>query len=153
MTECKTCAHAQTASDDAVVCTPPGVEPYAEPAAGHAALTEVVGVRGDVPGLVVAALARQAPRQLPVVDDQDRFVGFVSSQALSSRHWPWRVVSMTPARDLVFGRFLAVRVSDPLPVALRLMAHRGARAVALVDAEGVLQGVLSDIDALRALKS
>ena len=152
LTECKTCAHAQTASDDAVVCTPPGVEPSDELAAGMAALTEVVGVRGDVPGLVVAALARRAPWQLPVVDDQDRFVGFVSSHTLS-RPWPWRIVSMTPARDLVFGRFLAVRVSDPLPVALRLMAHRGARAVALVDAEGVLQGVLSDIDALRALKS
>jgi CBS domain-containing protein len=153
LAECKTCAHAHTASDDAVVCTPPGLDPSDEPASGKAALTEVIGVRGDVPGGVVAALARRTLWQLPVVDDEDRFVGFVSSHTLSSRPWPWRIVSMTPARDLVFGRFLAVRISDPLPVALRLMAHRGARAVALVDAEGVLQGVLSDIDALRALRS
>lgn len=153
LTECKACAHAQSASDEAVVCTPPEVEPSDGPAAGMAALTTVVGVRGDVPALVVAELSRHGPSQLPVVDDQDRFMGFVSSRALGSRSWPWRAVSMMPARDSVFGRFLAVRVSDPLPVALRLMAHRGARAVALVDAEGVLQGVLSDIDALRALKS
>jgi CBS domain-containing protein len=43
-------------------------------------------------------------------------------------------------------------VSLPLDAALRLMAHHGARAVALVDDEGLLKGVLSDIDALRGLK-
>ena len=109
-------------------------------------------VRGDVPGLLVLPLTRKPPWQVPVVDEGNHFIGFVSSQALAGRAWPWRLLSITPAEDLVFGRFLRVSVSDPLPTALRLMAHRGARAVALVDDAGVLQGVLSDIDALRSLK-
>lgn len=153
LAECKICAHAQSASLEGVLCSPPGPEPSGAPVAGKAAIDDVISVRGDVPGMVVASLTGRTPWQVPVVDEADRFIGFVSSQTLFSRPWPWRIVSITPARELVFGRFLAVMVSDPLPTALRLMAHRGARAVALVDREGVLKGVLSDINALRALKS
>lgn len=150
---CNTCAHAHSVSDEVVVCVPPGLDGAPDDdAAGAVALPDVIGVRADVPGMALLALTRKAPWQVPVVDDEDRFMGFVSSGGLAARAWPWRLVAMTPARDLVFGRFLSVSVSEPLPIALRLMAHRGARAVALVDEEGVLQGVMSDIDALRGLK-
>lgn len=151
---CNTCAHAQTVADDAVICTPPGLEePAVAEVAGWMALPDVTGVRADVPGIALGALTRKGPWPVPVVDDHDHFIGFVSAQGLNIRAWPWHLVALTPARDLVFGRFLNVAVSERLPVALRLMAHRGARAVALVDGEGVLKGVMSDIDALRGLGS
>jgi CBS-domain-containing membrane protein len=124
----------------------------AEGPAGASGLRTVVGVRANVPWSSAAPLASAPPWQVPIVDGVDRFIGFVSSQDLASRVWPWRVLRLVPAGELSYGRFLAAPVSLPLDAALRLMAHHGARAVALVDDEGLLKGVLSDIDALRGLK-
>jgi CBS-domain-containing membrane protein len=87
---------------------------------------------------------------VPVVDDGGRFLGFVSSSGLASLSWPWRLINVTPARHLAFGPFLSVSESDPVGSALRIMAHRGARMLALVDSDGTMVGVLSDVDALRA---
>jgi CBS domain-containing protein len=51
------------------------------------------------------------------------------------------------------GVSLSVSEIEPLGSVLRLMARRGARSVALIDASGVLQGIVLDVDALRAIAS
>jgi hypothetical protein len=152
---CKSCAHAQVVTEDAVICAPPGPSgnpSTTESAAGASGLRTVVGVRANVPWFSAAPLAKAPPWQVPIVDGVDRFIGFVSSRDIASRRWPSRLLRLVPAGELAFGRFLAAPASMPLDGALRLMAHHGARALALVDKNGLLQGVLSDIDALRGLK-
>jgi CBS domain-containing protein len=121
-----------------------------EAAAASAALLRVTLVRGDVPGPELIELARNATRHLPIVDDADRFLGFVTPKLLDEARWPFHRVAVALAREVAAGASLLVLETEPLGRALRLMARRGARSVALVDPDGVLQGVLTDVDALWA---
>jgi hypothetical protein len=83
---------------------------------------------------------------VPVVDAADRFAGFVSS------HMPTALAGAVRAvGDSAFGPELAVSETESPLQALRLMAHRHACFVAVVDASGTPRGVLRDVDALRAV--
>jgi CBS domain-containing protein len=150
---CKTCVHAHSVSLDAVVCTPPApsLPSGADAPAAVAALPRVTLVRADVPGAVLVGTINESPWRLPVVDDEGRFVGFLSPDALRGPEWPWRRLALAKASELVSGGSLLVREEESLGRSLRVMARRGARALALIEPSGVLQGVLRDVDALRAL--
>jgi hypothetical protein len=88
---------------------------------------------------------------LLVFDDADRFQGFVSSAQRTLPQWPWSGPGPVVARDLANGRALLVPETATVGSALRLMARRGARWLAVVDASGALRGALSDVAALSAL--
>ena len=149
---CKECVHAHSVSSASVVCSPPGPMLAAGMGApaGSAALTRWTVVRADVPGMALVSLSGSTPWPLPVVDDSDRFLGFVSSAQLERPKWPWHRIAVTLAREFVAGASLLVPEVEPLGRALRMMARRGARSLALVDPSGVLRGVLTDVDALHA---
>jgi CBS domain-containing protein len=120
--------------------------------AASAALRQVTLVRSDVPGAALVELAKSTPWRLPVVGEDDRFLGFVSHRLLEGPQWPWHRIKITPASDLVAGASLTVLETERLGHALRWMAGRGARSLALVDALGRFRGLLSDVDALRAAR-
>jgi hypothetical protein len=85
------------------------------------------------------------------VDPRGRFIGFVSEKALRSSGLPPRFVLAMPAMLLVSGGALAVHEGRSLKYAIHAMANHGTRVIALLGAPGDLRGVLTDIEALRAI--
>lgn len=153
---CRNCAHAHMVSPERVVCSlpEPALPEGGEAPAASVARRQVTLVRGDVPGSVIAVLLREEPWPLPVVDHEDRFLGFVSPRLLAQPRWPWQGARTLPAREVVMGASLFAPESESLANVLRVMARRGARSIALVDrSSGAVQGILFDVDALRALVS
>lgn len=149
---CKTCVHVRSVSARSVVCAPEerlGVD--TEPVAASAALGRVTIVREDVPTEILLALSNGPPWLVPIVDGSDRFLGFVSATRLAKSRSSGRGASATLAGEIAVGASMLALESAPLAHALRVMARRGARSLALVDRSGVVRGVLSDVDALRAL--
>jgi predicted transcriptional regulator len=55
------------------------------------------------------------------------------------------------AGDIALGSSLVVREADSVGQALRVMANRRARVVAVVDDSGTPRGVLRDVDLLSRL--
>jgi CBS-domain-containing membrane protein len=94
-----------------------------------------------------------APAMAPVVDEGGRFLGFVEAAEASATSAQPRLARTLPPEALIFGRSLWVRYGTPLRAALRTMAARHSRVLALVDDEGRLQGLLRDVDALRAVRA
>jgi hypothetical protein len=150
---CERCVHAHSIEPDVVVCTPPGANvPLGMDApAALSALPRVTLVRADVPGPVLASTLNESAWRLPVVDEADRFLGFLSSDILRGPQWPWRRLALATARELVADASLLILEGESLGRGLRVMARRGARALALIEPSGVLRGVLRDVDALRAV--
>jgi CBS domain-containing protein len=150
---CRRCAHVHAVTRELVLCAPPGVDPPAGPGAPAASLasSHVALVRDDVPGGVILDLAERTAPPLVVIDERDRFLGFVSLGLRALPQWPWVRFGQGVARDFTKGRALFVLETAPVISALRLMARRGARWLALVDATGAAQGVISDVAALAAL--
>ena len=150
MEECKGCARAQEVSPRGVVCTP--VEESGKAVtAGMAATHHAVCVRGDVPGRLLVSLAAEEPWHLAVIDERDRFLGFVASRRLAGVPRGRTVLDQVPAYRLASGAALAIHESESLRDALRMMAHHGTRVLALLDDDGVYRGELNDLEALRAL--
>jgi CBS-domain-containing membrane protein len=149
---CKKCVHAHAVSPEAVVCSPPGpaLRDGLDAPAASAAMATVTVVRADCPAAAVAGLAPTPHRPVAVVDDQDRFLGFLSS-VHDRPGWPAARLDSALAREVATGPALLLLETEPMAQALRLMATRGVRALALVDASGAVQGVLLDLDALRAI--
>jgi len=152
---CKACAMAQEVTAGEVLCTPVTERSAPEETpAGSAAGAQILCVHADVPCQMLVSVAPREPWSVPVVDDQARFLGFVASRQLAPPPRIRRptVLDSIPARDLTSGTVLAIHECTTVRAALRLMAHRSTRVLALVDDEGVLRGALSDIEALGALR-
>lgn len=151
---CRNCAHAILISAESVVCcvpvaTPPG---GADAAAASVALRDVTIVRADVPGSEIADRLREEPWPLPVVDNDDHFLGFASLGLIERPKWPWQAPETLAAREVLVGASLFAFESESLGNVLRIMARRGSRFIALVDgSSGAVQGILFDVDALQAL--
>jgi CBS domain protein len=149
---CCGCPHANAISKSSVECAPPA------PNSGSTDWTIVAAISaltfccldGELTGEAAAPLLAQRADGLPVVDARGRFCGFVSSAAPGSGGLPSRLSSTLRVRDLAVGHALAIGEERSIGEALEAMALRHARALAVVDADGNVRGVLTDIDALRA---
>jgi CBS-domain-containing membrane protein len=112
----------------------------------------ISGAEQDVPMKKIFA-SGAAPAMVPVVDEDDRFLGFVEAPEAGAKDLPPRLARTLPAEALIFGRSLWVRDGTPVRAALRTMAARHSRVLALVDDQGRLRGLLHDVDALRAVRT
>ncbi|MCZ7461934.1 CBS domain-containing protein [Streptomyces sp. WMMC940] len=113
---------------------------------------------------IVAAMGRWSVTAVPVVDDERRVVGVVSEADLLRKE---EVRGTDPARadplhrpdaeragdvraeDLMTAPPVTVRAAATLPHAARLMARRHVKRLPVVDAHGVLKGMVSRADLLK----
>jgi CBS domain-containing protein len=149
---CRTCPDNVHIRSESVTCGVPE-EPERAGANTPAALVSVAHVmcaRADARAAALVSVI-QPPWLIPLVDDVDRFVGFVSSSSLATSMWPSRVAILMRLRDLAYGSSLMIHESTTIREALHMMAYRRTRWIAIVDSDGKLQGMLSDIDALSAI--
>ena len=87
---------------------------------------------------------------LPVVDGHGRVVGILTDRdvclAVAARHKsPWQI----PVRDAMTKRVVTCQQTDDVSVALAAMTEHRVRRLPVVDAEGLLKGVLSIDDLIR----
>lgn len=149
LTQCKVCSHLRALSVETITCSVPcPFEAGPKAPAVLGSRVRVTVVRGDVPTTALAQLERDPTWPAPVVDAGDRFIGFLRERGPSPR-WPWHRSAPSFAAEMAACPTRVVRETEPLERALRVMAHCGARYLALIDSKGVLQGVLLDVDALR----
>ena len=151
--KCRKCAHVHFVSPESVVCSPPNstLPEGMDAPAGSAALSDVTLVRADVRWPTLIILSQAAPWPLPVVDSGDRFIGFVPRGLLATPTLPWHQFATTLAGELAAEESLVALETETVGDALRLMARRGARSIALVDPSGLLRGIVCDVDALQAI--
>jgi hypothetical protein len=147
---CRRCPQVHAVSEHLVDCTPVAVPPDGEAAVGAIAPSRVTLARAEVP---VAALESLVPPELlvPVIDEAGRFLGFFAAGHAISPALPPRLARAMPVGARLFGSTLLVHEGTPWPQAVRLMARRRGRVLAITDESGVVRGVLSDLDALRAM--
>lgn len=114
---------------------------------------------------IVTVMERWRVTAVPVVDDESRVVGVVSeADLLAKEEFRARRIGMIEqmtrlgdtakagsvrAGDLMSSPAVTVRPGAPLPRAARLMAERRVKRLPVVDADGVLQGVVSRADLLK----
>lgn len=150
---CQDCAYAHAVRSTVVECSPPieTVDSAADVSAGAVSSVAVICAHRDVPASEV--LSRLPPQwgAVPIVDTQDRFLGFLSVTRMANIDLPPRIVQSLPVGELTFGRALAIPEDEALRSAIRSMAVHRARVIALLDGAGVVRGMLTDMDALRAL--
>ncbi len=151
---CRKCEYASDVSSEAVECAPPGVRitSGADALAGSAASTTMLCVQADVTAMRIVPVMPSEPWALPVVEEGNRFIGFISPREIAAPGLPPRLVLSLPVRHLAVGGSLALRDVASLRDALLLMMHHRMREVALVDEIGATTGILTDIDALRAVR-
>jgi predicted transcriptional regulator len=149
---CRACPRLQAASDRVVECTPVVATPDADMPVGSIAPAQVTLVRAEVP---VAALESLVPSELlvPVVDQAGRFLGFFAASHVAGAGVPLppRLARAMPVGARSFGSSLLVHEGTPWPQAVRFMARRHGRVLAITDESGVVRSVLTDLDALRAV--
>jgi hypothetical protein len=147
---CRTCPQASRVSDQLVECTPAASPEDGEAVVGSIAPVRVTLVRADVAVAVLESVV--APDLfVPVVDEAGVFLGFFAGGHTVGPPLPPRLARAVPVGACVFGAALRVHEGTPWPQALRLMARRRGRALAIADASGAVRGVLHDLDALRAM--
>jgi len=116
---------------------------------GAVALPRVVCVRADVPvTLVLRLVGPEGLAGLPVVDDEGRLLGALrpaAELAQRGRH------ELTTALSFMRRADEAVCEDEPLWAAVRSMARGHLRVVPIVTRDGVVSGLLRDVDALRWL--
>jgi hypothetical protein len=147
---CKTCVRAQNVSPSLVECQPymhPQIQP--ESWATSIAPLRVMCVRDSVIAGSLRAWAHPDAWAIPVVDASSRFIGFVSSNQTAAGATTDRLAMAMPVGAIAIGPSLIVRETDSARHALRVMAHRRATVVAVVDDAGTPRGVLRDLDLLR----
>jgi len=110
---------------------------------GDAMAPATVCVPAAVMATVVArSLKEQGSTFAVVVDPPDRFVGLVDLDAVTLARQGVRVGDLA-------RKVRPVREAAPLAHAVERMVHERARALPVVDDEGFLVALVSDIDALR----
>ena len=103
---------------------------------------------------VVDALLQHKFTGLPVVDSQNKVVGFVSEQdclrklLISSYHCEGALV----VEDFMHDQPLTVKEDDPAVNVAELMVTEKPKIYPVVDAQGILTGLLTREQVLRALK-
>jgi hypothetical protein len=150
---CAACPHATCVDSEVVKCSPPSraMSRGLELPAGAVPGANVTCARGEVTGEILVPLLPPEPWALPVADGRGMFLGFVSRAELAGL--PRRLAMALPASALAVGETLLVHEAAPLRIALHTMAHRRARALALVDDSGTIRGTLTDLAALRAVRT
>lgn len=147
---CKTCPRLHAASDRFVECTPLVAPGDGDDAVGSIAPSQVTLVRAEVPVAAMESLV--PPEQLvPVIDEAGRFQGFFAAGHAAGAPLPPRLARTMPVGTRLFGSALVVHEGTPWPQAVRLMAHRRGRVLAITDESGIVRSVWSDLDALRAM--
>lgn len=88
-------------------------------------------------------------RRLPVVDDST-LVGIVTLSDVV-----WRYITKSeikePVENYIVSRITTIWEGTPLKVAYKIMGLSGERALAVLDDEGKLSGMLGDYDLLKVL--
>ena len=103
---------------------------------------------------VVDALLQHKFTGLPVVDSQNKVVGFVSEQdclrklLISSYHCEGALV----VEDVMHDQPLTVKEDDSAVNVAELMVTEKPKIYPVVDAQGILTGLLTREQVLRALK-
>ena len=103
---------------------------------------------------VVDALLQHKFTGLPVVDSQNKVVGFVSEQdclrklLISSYHCEGALV----VEDFMHDQPLTVKEDDSAVSVAELMVTEKPKIYPVVDAQGILTGLLTREQVLRALK-
>lgn len=100
-------------------------------------------------------------RHLPVVNDESELVGMISDRdlrALSIRYFvgpehlgDLRTALNAPVATLMSGEVLSVDANADASEVVDLMLENKIGAVPVTDAEGMLVGIISYIDVLRAV--
>jgi CBS domain-containing protein len=151
---CDECIHANAVSAIGVECSPPApcVERHQDPstvAVGAIASSTFACLDGELTAEAISPLLAQQPGGLPVVDERGRFCGFASHAIPGKSGLPPRLTSTMRVKDLAIGHALAIGEGCSLHDAVEALALRHARALAVVDSDGTVQGLLTDIEALR----
>jgi CBS domain-containing protein len=129
-------------------------DPTAE-LANRAATTPVsqVMVRGVVAAReqarfhdIVQALARNHVGAVPVLDEQRRVVGMISASDLLAHTHPMLAET---ARELMTAPAVVTTPGATVESAARLAAHKRVQRLPVVDADGVLVGIVARADLLR----
>ncbi|HTQ42100.1 MAG TPA: CBS domain-containing protein [Polyangiaceae bacterium] len=107
----------------------------------------VVCVAHDAPpSVAMRALAMESSAHgVAVVDESDRFMGMLSRTTVSLAY----LHSGSRAADHVTAAWCSVHERESLGNAFAAMTAKHAREIAVLSEDGVLVGVLRDIDALR----
>jgi CBS domain-containing protein len=150
---CLECPRLLAAAEDSIDCTAVPDEDLADEAfdirlGGDVCVGDVMGcstvcVLAEVTGAALARSLKEMGNAFAVVvDGPDRFLGLVDLEAA------------TLAGDKLSAGRLArhvqpVREAAPLAFAVERMVHERARALPVVDEEGFVVALISDIDALR----
>lgn len=152
---CRVCPQAVVVSSAAVECAPPASglpspQQAATVAVGAVVSTGFTCIAGDLSFRSAAPLLPEEPWALPVVDTRGRFSGFVSRATAGDSGLPPRLSGVMRVGDMAIGHALAIGEDRSLREATEAMALRHGRALALVDSEGGVRGLLTDLEALRA---
>ena len=150
---CRECTYARSIRPTVVECCPPleTVRTGEESLAGAASSAAVTCARRDVTARAVVSLLMTQPWPVPIVDARDHFLGFVSLAHVTRLDLPRRIAWSLPVGEATFGNALAVLEGGALRSAIRAMAIHQSRTIALLDGNRIVQGVLTDVDALRAI--
>lgn len=104
---------------------------------------------------IVDSLARNRIRALPVIDDERRVVGVVSASdlldhvAAGTRRRRSQHLHAANARELMTAPAVTTRPHTPIVEATGVAARAHVRMLPVVDADGVLIGVVTQADLLR----
>jgi CBS domain-containing protein len=95
---------------------------------------------------IVQALARNHVGAVPVLDERRRVVGVISASDLLAHSHPMRDAT---ARELMTTPAVVTTPDATVESAARLAAHKRVQRLPVVDADGVLVGIVARADLLR----
>jgi CBS domain-containing protein len=148
---CRSCRRLTAATEDAIECAPVLFDRDqlvvtrlgADASVGDAMGIFAVSIHADlIAGAVALCLDEAGTSVAIVVDDAWRLVGLVD--AADAAH----AVESVPVRDLA-RRIAPVHEAASLDLAVDRMVRERARALPVVDDEGCVVALLTDLDALR----
>lgn len=101
-------------------------------------------------GVAAETLTRRRIHGAPVLGDDHSVVGVVSkTDLLDVRNYPGDRDAVVG--DLMTHVVLAVRVNDPLMLAVRLMVSEDVHRALVMNEDGTLAGIVAPMDILKAL--
>lgn len=148
---CRSCRRLASATEDAIECAPflfdrdrlAVTRLGADASVGDAMGLFAVSVHADlIAGAVALCLDEAGTSVAIVVDDAWRLVGLVDAADAA------QAVESVRARDLA-RRIAPVHEAAPLDLAVDRMVRERARALPVVDDEGCVVALLTDLDALH----